>query len=154
ETYGVIAYQEQVMRIAQAVSGFTLGQADVLRNGMGKKDPKVMAKQRDTFPEGEKAKGINEKKATKLFEQIEFFAGYGFNKSHSTTYAFLAYQTASLKANYPWHFAAALFTIEAQNTDKLAMYLAEARERGIPVLPPDINASQLRFTVEPEGVRF
>jgi DNA polymerase-3 subunit alpha len=155
ETYGVIAYQEQVMRIAQAVAGFTLGQADVLRKAMGKKDPKVMAKQRDTFLEGAKAKGINEKKATKLFEQIEFFAGYGFNKSHSTTYAFLAYQTAYLKANYPWHFAASLLTIEAQNTDKLAIYLAEARERGIPVLPPDINESQLNFSVERgKGVRF
>jgi DNA polymerase-3 subunit alpha len=155
ETYGVIAYQEQVMRIAQAVAGFTLGQADVLRKAMGKKDPKVMAKQRDAFLEGAKAKGVNEKKATKLFEQIEFFAGYGFNKSHSTTYAFLAYQTAYLKANYPWHFAAALFTIEAQNTEKLAMYLAEARERGIPVLPPDINESQLNFSVEHgTGVRF
>ena len=155
ESYGVIAYQEQVMRIAQAVAGFTLGQADVLRKAMGKKDPKVMAKQRDAFLEGAKANGINEKKATKLFEQIEFFAGYGFNKSHSTTYAFLAYQTAYLKANYPWHFAGSLFTIEAQNTDKLAMYLAEARERGIPVLPPDINQSQLNFSVERgKGVRF
>jgi DNA polymerase-3 subunit alpha len=85
---------------------------------------------------------------------MEHFAGYGFNKSHSTAYAFLAYQTAYLKANYPWHFAAALFTIESQNTEKLAMYLGEARERGVPVLPPDINQSQLRFTVEPEGVRF
>src|SRR5438105_3556254 len=154
ETYGVIAYQEQVMRIAQAVAGFTLGQADVLRKAMGKKDPKVMAKQRDAFLEGAKAKSINEKKAIKLFEQIEFFAGYGFNKSHSTTYAVLAYQTAYLKANYPWHFAAALFTIEAQNTEKLAMYLAEARERGIPVLPPDINESELNFSVEETGVRF
>jgi DNA polymerase-3 subunit alpha len=155
ETYGVIAYQEQVMRIAQAIAGFTLGQADVLRKAMGKKDPKVMAKQRNAFLEGAKAKGVNEKKATKLFEQIEFFAGYGFNKSHSTTYAVLAYQTAYLKANYPWHFAAALFTIEAQNTDKLAMYLAEARDRAIPVLPPDINESQLNFSVERgKGVRF
>ena len=86
---------------------------------------------------------------------MEYFAGYGFNKSHSTAYALLAYQTAYLKANYPWHFAAALLTIEAQNTDKLAMYLAEARERGIPVLPPDINESQLNFSVEPgKGVRF
>src|SRR5678809_822859 len=126
DTYGVIAYQEQVMRIAQAVGGFTLGQADVLRKAMGKKDPKVMAKQRDAFLEGAKANGINEKKATKLFEQIEFFAGYGFNKSHSTTYAFLAYQTAYLKANYPSHFTAALLTIESQNTAQLAMYLADA----------------------------
>jgi DNA polymerase-3 subunit alpha len=85
---------------------------------------------------------------------MEHFAGYGFNKSHSTTYAYLAYQTAYLKANYPWHFAAALFTIEAQNTEKLAMYLGEARDRGIPVLPPDINESSLRFTVEEKGVRF
>jgi DNA polymerase-3 subunit alpha len=104
---------------------------------------------------GALAKGINEKKATKIFDLMEYFAGYGFNKSHSTAYAFLAYQTAYLKANYPWHFAAALFTIEAENTEKLAMYLAEARERGIPVLPPDINESQSSFSVEPgRGVRF
>ncbi len=148
DTYGVIAYQEQVMRIAQALAGFTLGQADVLRKAMGKKDPKVMAKQREAFMEGAQAKGVNEKKATKIFDLMEYFAGYGFNKSHSTAYAFLAYQTAYLKANYPWHFAAALLTIEAQNTDKLAMYLAECRERGIPVLPPDINESQLNFSVE------
>jgi len=155
ETYGVIAYQEQVMRIAQAVAGFTLGQADVLRKAMGKKDPKVMAKQREGFLEGAKNKGINEKKALKLFELIEYFAGYGFNKAHATAYAWLAYQTAYLKANYPWHFAAALFTIEAQNTDKLALYIAEARERGIPVLPPDINESELHFSVEHgKGVRF
>ena len=155
DTYGVIAYQEQVMRIAQALAGFSLGQADVLRKAMGKKDPKVMAKQREAFMEGARAKGVNEKKATKIFDLMEYFAGYGFNKSHSTAYAFLAYQTAYLKANYPWHFAAALLTIEAQNTDKLAMYLAESRDRGIPVLPPDINESQLHFSVEPgKGVRF
>jgi DNA polymerase-3 subunit alpha len=155
ETYGVIAYQEQVMRIAQAVAGFTLGQADILRKAMGKKDPKVMAKQKEAFIEGAKAKGVNDKKALKLFELIEFFAGYGFNKAHATAYAWVAYQTAYLKANYPWHFTAALLTIEAQNTDKLAMYLAEARERGIPVLPPDINESQLNFSVERgRGVRF
>ncbi|MGH9240133.1 MAG: DNA polymerase III subunit alpha [Vicinamibacterales bacterium] len=148
DTYGVIAYQEQVMRIAQAVAGFTLGQADVLRKAMGKKDPKVMAKQREAFLAGAKQQGVSEKKAVKLFELIEFFAGYGFNKSHSTAYAFLAYQTAYLKANYPSHFTAALLTIEAQNTDKLAMYLAEARERGITVLQPDINQSQLSFSVE------
>ena len=155
DTYGVIAYQEQVMRIAQALAGFTLGQADVLRKAMGKKDPKVMAKQREAFMAGASAKGLNEKKAAKVFDLMEYFAGYGFNKSHSTAYAFLAYQTAYLKANYPWHFAAALLTIEAQNTDKLAMYLAESRDRSIPVLPPDINESQLHFSVEPgRGVRF
>jgi DNA polymerase-3 subunit alpha len=143
------------MRIAQALAGFSLGQADVLRKAMGKKDPKVMAKQREAFMDGARAKGVNEKKATKIFDLMEYFAGYGFNKSHSTAYAFLAYQTAFLKANYPWHFAAALLTIEAQNTDKLATYLAEARDRGIPVLPPDINESQLHFSVETgKGVRF
>jgi DNA polymerase III subunit alpha len=155
DTYGVIAYQEQVMRIAQALAGFTMGQADVLRKAMGKKDPKVMATQRDRFTAGARAQGINEKKATKIFDLMEYFAGYGFNKSHSTAYALLAYQTAYLKANYPWHFAAALLTIEAQNTDKLAVYLNEGRERGIPMLPPSINESALNFTVEPgRGVRF
>src|ERR671918_1717334 len=155
DTYGVIAYQEQVMRIAQSLAGFTMGQADMLRKAMGKKDPKVMAKQREVFMNGATAKGINEKKAAKIFELMEYFAGYGFPKAHSTAYAFLAYQTGYLKANYPWHFAAALLTIEAQNTDKLAMYLAESRDRGIPVLPPDINESQLHFSVEPgTGVRF
>ena len=155
ETYGVIAYQEQVLRIAQALAGFSLGQADVLRKAMGKKDPKVMAKQREAFMAGARTLGVNEKKATKIFDLMEYFAGYGFAKSHSTAYAFLAYQTAYLKANYPWHFAAALLTIEAQNTDKLAMYLAESRDRGIPVLPPDINESQLHFSVEKgKGVRF
>jgi DNA polymerase-3 subunit alpha len=113
-----------------------------------------MAKQREAFMTGALAKGISEKKASKIFELMEFFAGYGFNKSHSTAYAFLAYQTAYLKANYPRHFAAALLTIEAANTAKLAVYISESRERGIAVLPPDINESQLHFTVVPEGVRF
>ncbi|HEX9365599.1 MAG TPA: DNA polymerase III subunit alpha, partial [Vicinamibacterales bacterium] len=154
DTYGVIAYQEQVMRIAAVLAGFTMGQSDVLRKAMGKKDPKVMAKQRDAFMDGAKGKGINEKKAKKIFDLMEFFAGYGFNKSHSTTYAWVAYQTAYLKANYPWHFMAALLTIEAANTDKLAMYLGECRDLGVPILVPDINASQLAFTVEKAGVRF
>jgi DNA polymerase-3 subunit alpha len=121
---------------------------------MGKKDPKVMAKQREAFMEGARGKGVNEKKATKIFDLMEYFAGYGFNKSHSTAYAFLAYQTAYLKANYPRHFAAALLTIEAANTDKLALYIGECRDRGIAVLPPDLNESQMHFTVVPEGVRF
>ena len=154
DTYGVIAYQEQVMRMASVLAGFTMGQSDVLRKAMGKKDPKVMAKQREAFMSGALKNGVSEKKASKIFELMEFFAGYGFNKSHSTAYAFLAYQTAFLKANYPKHFAAALLTIEAANTDKLAVYIAESRERGIAVLPPDINESQLHFTVVPEGVRF
>ncbi|HET7620239.1 MAG TPA: DNA polymerase III subunit alpha [Vicinamibacterales bacterium] len=148
DTYGVIAYQEQVMRIAAVLAGFTMGQSDVLRKAMGKKNPAVMAKQREAFMAGATANGINEKKAKKIFDLMEFFAGYGFNKSHSTTYAWVAYQTAYLKANYPSHFMASLLTIEAANTDKLAMYLGECRELGIRILPPDINQSQLRFTVE------
>jgi DNA polymerase III subunit alpha len=154
DTYGVIAYQEQVMRIAAVLAGFSMGQSDVLRKAMGKKDPKVMAKQREAFMAGARAKGVNEKKAAKIFDLMEFFAGYGFNKSHSTTYAWVAYQTGYLKANYPRHFIAALLTIEAANTDKLAMYLGECRELGVPILPPDVNASELAFSVVPEGVRF
>jgi DNA polymerase III subunit alpha len=154
ETYGVIAYQEQVMRLASELAGFTLGEADELRRAMGKKDAAKMQAQRDRFMQGCRERDIPEKKANRVFEFIEFFAGYGFNKSHSTTYAFLAYQTAYLKANYPRHFMAALLTIESQSSDKVALYLAECRELGVPVLPPDVNASDWRFTVEPGGVRF
>ncbi|MEO8484602.1 MAG: DNA polymerase III subunit alpha, partial [Acidobacteriota bacterium] len=154
ETYGVIAYQEQVMRLASELAGFTLGQADELRRAMGKKDAAKMQAQREAFMQGCRDRDIAEKKATKVFEFIEFFAGYGFNKSHSTTYAFLAYQTAYLKANYPRHFMAALLTIESQTSEKVALYLVECRELGVPVLPPDINASDWKFIVEPGGVRF
>jgi len=155
DTYGVIAYQEQVLWIARELAGFTLGEADILRKAMGKKKADVMQAQRAKFLEGAKKRGISERKAGSIFDLMEHFAGYGFPKAHSTAYALLAYQTAYLKANYPWHFAAALLTIEAANTDKLALYLRECRERGIPILPPDINESQMRFTVEPErGVRF
>jgi len=155
DTYGVIAYQEQVMRISNVLAGFTLGEADLLRKAMGKKKADVMAAMRAKFVSGAVAQGHHEKKAAHIFDLMEHFAGYGFNKSHSTAYAYLAYQTAYLKANYPWHFAAALLTIEAANSDKLALYLGECRERGIPLLPPDVNESQLRFTVEPgRGVRF
>jgi DNA polymerase-3 subunit alpha len=154
DTYGVIAYQEQVMRIASELAGFSLGEADILRKAMGKKKADVMQAQRQKFVAGARKRGITEKKATKIFDLMEHFAGYGFNKSHSTAYAVLAYQTAFLKANYPWHFAAALLTIESQNTEKLAVYLGECRERGIPVLPPDINESQWAFTVASEGVRY
>src|SRR4030095_2801391 len=154
ETYGVIAYQEQVMRLVGELAGFSLGQADEIRRAMGKKDAAKMQATRDGFMSGCKARGIPEKKAAKVFELIEFFAGYGFNKSHSTTYALLAYQTGYLKANYPAHFMAALLTIESQNSDKVALYLAECRELNVPVLPPDINTSRLQFVVEPDGVRF
>jgi len=154
ETYGVIAYQEQVMRLASVLAGFTLGKADELRRAMGKKDAAKMAAQRAIFMEGCAKNGIAEKKANKIFEFIEFFAGYGFNKSHSTTYALLAYHTGFLKANYPRHFMAALLTIESQSSDKIALYLAECRDLGVPVLPPDVNLSQLQFVVQPDGVRF
>jgi DNA polymerase-3 subunit alpha len=154
ETYGVIAYQEQVMRLANELAGFTLGQADELRRAMGKKDAAKMQAQRSTFIKGCRERGISEKKAAKIFEYIEYFAGYGFPKSHSTTYALLAYHTAYLKANYPRHFMAALLTIESQNSDKVALYLAECRELGVPMLPPDINASELAFVVQSAGVRF
>ena len=116
---------------------------------MGKKEPRGHGEDaRRSSSTARRSNGISEKKAAHLFDLMEHFAGYGFNKSHSTAYALLAYQTAYLKANYPWHFAASLLTIESQNTDKLAVYLGECRERGIPLLPPDINRSQLRFTVE------
>ena len=154
ESYGVIAYQEQVMRIANDLAGFTMGEADVLRKAMGKKDAKVMKAQRERFVDGAVARNISEKKASKIFDLIEYFAGYGFNKSHSTAYALIAYQTAFLKANYPWYFMAALLTIERQNTDKLAIYLGECREFNVPILTPDINTSDVNFAVTESGVRF
>jgi DNA polymerase-3 subunit alpha len=154
DTYGVIAYQEQVMRVARDLAGFTMGEADLLRKAMGKKDPKVMAKMRERFEKGGVERGLAAKKATKIFDLMEYFAGYGFNKSHSTTYALLAYQTAYLKANYPPHFMAALLTIESQNTEKLAFYLGECRDLAVTVLAPDVNVSGLAFTVADGGVRF
>ena len=154
ETYGVMAYQEQVMLVASELAGFSLGEADLLRKAMGKKNQALMEAQREAFTKRAIERGIPEKKATRVFDLIQQFAGYGFNKSHSTAYAMLAYQTGYLKANYPQHFMAALLTIESQNTAKLAAYLHECRELGVPILPPDINASGLAFTVTPAGVRF
>ena len=154
DTYGVIAYQEQVMRIASDLGGFTMGEADVLRKAMGKKDASVMQAQREKFVDGAVERKLPKRKATKIFDLMEYFAGYGFNKSHATAYALLAYHTAYLKANYAAHFMAALLTIESQNTDKLAMYLGECRELGVSILPPDINASELQFVVTSDGVRF
>ena len=154
ESYGVIAYQEQVMRIASDLAGFTMGEADVLRKAMGKKNLEVMEAQRERFVTGAVARKIAKQKASRIFDLIEYFAGYGFNKCHATAYALLAYQTAYLKANFPWHFMAALLTIERQNTDKLAIYLGECRDRSVPILAPDINTSDLHFTVTDRGVRF
>ncbi len=154
ESYGVIAFQEQVMRIASDLAGFTMGDADVLRKAMGKKSAEVMREQREKFVLGATSREVSEEQATKIFNLMEFFAGYGFNKSHSTAYALLAYQTGYLKANFPWHFMAALLTIEAQNTEKLSLYLNECRDMEVPVLPPDVNASDMGFRVTSEGVRF
>jgi DNA polymerase-3 subunit alpha len=161
ETYGVMVYQEQVMQIASALAGFTLGEADILRKAMGKKKADVMATQKQTFLQGCTARGVAEKKAAKIWDQMEQFAGYGFNKSHSAAYALLAYQTAYLKANYPVYFMAALLTSERANTEKMVSYLGECREMGIKVLPPDVNESQMFFTVcggvptdGPASIRF
>lgn len=142
------------MRLASELAGFTMGQADELRRAMGKKDAAKMQAQRDAFMAGCRKNGIAEKKASKIFELIDYFAGYGFNKSHSTAYAWLAYQTAYLKANFPRHFMAALLTIESEDTDKVSLYLDECRELNVPILPPDVNQSELPFVVQPEGVRF
>jgi DNA polymerase-3 subunit alpha len=154
ETYGVMVYQEQVMQIASALAGFTLGEADRLRKAMGKKKADVMAAQRDAFVRGCVARGIQERRARRVWEAMELFAGYGFNKSHSAAYAWLAYQTAYLKANYPAFFMAALLTSERANTDKIVQYIGECREMGIRVLPPDLNESDMLFTVSGDDIRF
>ncbi len=154
ETYGVIVYQEQVMRIASRLAGFSLGEADVLRKAMGKKKADVMASQEQKFLGGCAARGVPERSARRIWELIVEFAGYGFNKSHSAAYALLAYQTGYLKANYPVHFMAALLTTEHGNTDKVVQYINECRGMGIPVLPPDVNESDLYFTPVGEAIRF
>jgi DNA polymerase-3 subunit alpha len=154
ETYGVILYQEQVMHIAAAVSGYSLAEADILRRAMGKKIPEVMAAQRQRFLEGAQTRGVERDKADTLFSLIEKFAGYGFNKSHSAAYALIAYQTAYLKAHYPLEFLAALLNSEIHNTAALARHILEARDQGIQLLPPDLNLSQRDFTVEGDKVRY
>ena len=151
ETYGVMVYQEQVMRIASALAGFTMGEADILRKAMGKKKADVMATQREAFMRGCLARNVPEKKAQRIWDHMEQFAGYGFNKSHSAAYALLAYQTAYLKANHPVFFMAALLTSERANTEKMVHYIGECREMGIRVLPPDVNESDLYFTVVHTG---
>jgi DNA polymerase-3 subunit alpha len=157
-TYGVMVYQEQVMQIASALAGFTLGEADLLRKAMGKKKADVMAQQKDKFLAGCAARGVTEKKAARIWDQMEQFAGYGFNKSHSAAYAWVAYQTGYLKANYPAYFMAALLTSERATTENLVKYIGECREMSLHVLPPDVNRSDMHFTVESvnaeEHVRF
>jgi DNA polymerase-3 subunit alpha len=154
ETYGVIVYQEQVMQIASGLGGFTLGEADLLRRAMGKKKKDVMAAQRAKFVRGCRDRGVGEKEAERIFDLMEHFAGYGFNKAHSTAYALVAYRTAWLKAHHPRHFMAALLTAERENTDNIVKYIGECRAMKIAVLPPDLNASEVDFTVEPDGIRF
>ncbi|MCA9430499.1 MAG: DNA polymerase III subunit alpha, partial [Candidatus Omnitrophica bacterium] len=154
ETYGTILYQEQVMQIASKIAGYSLGEADMLRRAMGKKKVEEMQKQKTRFMEGAAAKGYDKAMADKLFDTIEYFAGYGFNKSHSAAYGVIAYQTAYLKANYPGEFMAAAMTNDRNNTDKVVRYVSDCREMGIPVLPPDINLSHENFTVTSSGILF
>ncbi len=154
-THGVILYQEQVMQIAQVLAGYTLGQADLLRRAMGKKKPEEMAKQRAGFVNGAVERGVKEVTATHIFELIEKFAGYGFNKSHSAAYALLAYQTAWLKAHHPAEFMAAVLSADMDNTDKVVALIDDCTANGLEVLPPDINQSGIGFAaVEGGRVRF
>jgi DNA polymerase III subunit alpha len=154
DTYGVIVYQEQVMAIANKVAGFSLGQADILRRAMGKKKPEEMEKLRVKFVDGAKKNKIAEKKAEKLYELIQKFAGYGFNKSHAAAYAVVCYHTGYLKAHYPTEFMAALMTSDMGNTDKIVGYFTECRDLGIKVLGPDVNESQKNFAVADGVIRF
>ena len=154
-TYGVILYQEQVMQIAQAIAGYSLGEADVLRRAMGKKDAEKMKKEKAGFIERAKTKGFDKKNVAELFDRIEYFAGYGFNKSHSAAYAMIAFETAYLKANYRTEFMAGLLSTKSQRSDDVAKYIANCREQGIEILGPDINESNEDFTIAGDGkIRF
>lgn len=153
-TYGVILYQEQVMRIASELAGFSLGQADMLRRAMGKKKPEIIASLKEDFMNGAEKNGVDRAIAAKVFELIEYFAGYGFNKSHSAAYAVVAYQTAYLKAHYPVEFMAALLTSIMDSADRVAFYIAECKRMGIAVLTPDVNESLENFTVTGDSIRF
>src|SRR6267378_1578230 len=154
ETYGIMVYQEQIMQIASEMAGFTMGEADTLRRAMGKKDRELMAKQRDKFVAGCVERSIQRAKAERVWELMEKFAGYGFNKSHGAAYALVAYQTAYFKANYPVEFMAALLTSEMGDTDKIVTYIEECRAMGIRVEPPDVNVSAVQFSVAGDTVRF
>ncbi len=154
ETYGVIVYQEQVMKIAQELAGYSLGEGDLLRRAMGKKIPEVMEAQKDRFMKGALEKGIDKKKAETIFDLMAKFAGYGFNKSHSAAYALISYQTAWLKAHYRIPYMTSLLSNELGNTDGVVKFLAECRSSSIEVLPPDINKSEEDFSIEDEKIRF
>ncbi|WP_409220068.1 DNA polymerase III subunit alpha [Alteromonas sp. W364] len=150
-TYGIILYQEQVMQIAQVMSGYSLGGADLLRRAMGKKKPEEMAKQRASFEQGAADNGIDPDLSIKIFDLVEKFAGYGFNKSHSAAYALVSYQTLWLKAHYPAEFMAAVMSADMDNTDKIVTLVDECGRMGLDILPPDLNAGQYKFTVNAEG---
>jgi len=154
ETYGVIVYQEQVMKISSAIAGYSLGAADILRRAMGKKKADVMAEQKSLFVQGASAQKFDEQKAGELFDLMAYFAGYGFNKSHSTAYALIAYQTAYLKANYPKEFMAALVTFSTDNPDELTHYLQEITDMGIKLMLPNINTSDIEFAASTDGILF
>jgi len=154
ETCGVIVYQEQVMKIAQVLAGYTLGDADNLRRAMGKKKAEEMARERVRFLDGASKQGLRAELAGEIFDQMETFAAYGFNKSHSAAYALVSYQTAYLKAHYPQEFMAALLTMEMGDTDKTYKNIADCRERGNRILPPDVNQSREDFTVAEGDIRF
>jgi DNA polymerase-3 subunit alpha len=154
ETYGVICYQEQVLRIARAIGGFTLGQADVLRKGMSSKDREIMEEQRVKFLDGARQKGIDEKIAARIYELIQPFAGYAFNKAHAVCYAFVAYRTAYMKANYSVEYYAALLSANMDDKEKLAMYIDDCKRLSLQVLRADVNASGVEFQVEGNAVRF
>ncbi|MGH7406545.1 MAG: DNA polymerase III subunit alpha, partial [Candidatus Methylomirabilales bacterium] len=154
DTYGVMVYQEQVMRIAGDLAGFSMGEADLLRRAMGKKDPELMEKARKKFLDGAKSKGVPARTAEKIFDLMAPFAGYAFNLSHAAAYAVVAHQTAYLKAHYPVEFMAALLTSEMADTDKIVKYIEECRAMGITVLPLDVNESGSGFKVVGEKIRF
>jgi DNA polymerase-3 subunit alpha len=154
ETYGVILYQEQVMQIASALASYTMGEADTFRKAMSKKNSSEMEKEKPKFMTGALKNKIPEAKAKKIFDQMETFAGYGFNKSHSAAYAMISYQTGYLKTHYPVEFMAALLTSEKGNRDKVIKHISVCKEMGINVLPPDINQSVLDFSVDGKNIRF
>ena len=154
ETYGIMVYQEQVMQIASLLAGYSLAEGDVLRRAMGKKDHEEMNRQKEKFRNGAKEKGVDENIAIAIFEKVEKFASYGFNKSHATAYGYISYVTAYLKANYPYEWMAGLMTSDMQDISKVSKHIAEAEALDISVLPPDINESYPYFVATNEGVRF
>src|SRR4029079_16756901 len=154
ETYGIMVYQEQVMQIASLLANYSLGEGDVLRRAMGKKDRDEMARQRDKFRAGAEAKGIDADLAMRIFDKIEKLASYGFNKSHAAAYGYLAYVTSYLKANYPGEWMAALMTCDSDDLTKVAHFTGEGHAMNIAFLPPDINEAGVEFVATKDGIRF